>query len=408
MLLKIRTLRLAAQLIAPVVFLSGVKLLAIDVDVEVTASGGSTSNLFSDSTAKEDTYSASSVDLSYFPLSFARVNLAGEYTYYGRYFRLSNLRYGGGLTLIPTPDSSRLSAYIEGNFRNREYRKSGTASGALNPNEFTGNEYDAAGGLNYNLTQKTQLRAGVTYHATEFQIEGVIDRQKFDFATGGNTTLLGRFGLDIEAGYSTGKFQYIDPIKYLPGDPPLPVPRLSIVPGEQYSILLEDNLKSGYVSSRVSASIGRKTGVGLTYSVRRFLDRDESATVYGYSTGYLSPWLKEYEGQAVILKLKTFLIPRLITSLTCGFWERRHLRTVELELVENRFHQIEPDINLLYAQDRTDWRRRVDIKVQWPLARGNGLVVEPSLQADYTDNNSSVLVYDYTDFALSGGITVRF
>lgn len=398
----------AGLLFVSVVSVAGVKARAVDVEVEVTASGGSTSNLFSDSAARRDTYSATSLDLNYYPLAFARVNLVSEYTYYGRYFRLSNLRYGGGLTLIPTPDSSRLSAYLEGNFSNREYRKSGSSSNALNPNEFTGNEYDATAGLDYHLGPRTQLRASATFHATEFPIEGVIDREKYDFASGGSTTLFGRYGLDVEAGYSTGKYQFINPIKYVNGDPSLPVPRLSILPGEQYSILLEDNLKSVYVSSRVSTSFGKKTGVGLTYSVRHFLDRDESATIYGYSTGYLSPWLNDYEGQAVVLKLKTFLIPRLITSLTCGFWERRHLRTVELELIENRFHQIEPDINLLYAQERTDWRRRVDLKVQWPLVRGNGLTFEPSLQVGYTDNNSSVLVYDYTDFSLSGGVTIRF
>jgi hypothetical protein len=391
-----------------IIVLIASSVCAVDFDVEATMSGGSTSNLFSDSTQQKDTYSTSTIDLNCYPISFTRLNLVSEYSYYGNFFNLSNLVYGGGLTIIPTSDSSRFSTYLEGNIKKREYRDTDGDSISLNVNEITGDEYDGTVGMGYRLGSVTQLRTGFTFTSTQYNIDGVIDREKSNVTAGANTTLFGVCSFDLELGYTTGKYQSINPITYVGGDPSLPVPRLAIKSGEQYSILLTKQLKSFYISPRISRSLGKKTGLALTYSHRQFVDRDEDAIVYGYSTGYLSPWLGEFAGQTAVLKIKTYLIPRLITSLSVGFWEREHIHTVEREIKPNRFGQLVPTVNLKYAQDRTDWRRRVDFKIQWPLRLGGGVTLEPSIQADYTDNNSSVLVYDYDDFALNAGVTVRF
>ena len=379
---------------------------AVGIDVEATASGGSTSNLFLDSTEKKDTYSTSTVDLNWYPLSFARLNLVSEYSYYGNFFNLSNLVYGGGLTIIPIPDSSRFSTYLEGNIKKREYRDTDGDSTSLNANEFTGDEYDGMVGVGYCLSSRTQLRMGLSFASSQYKIDGVIDREKLDITAGANTTLFGSYSIDLEMGYSTGKYQFINPEKYYPVIDTL-LPRALIATGEQYSILLMDRLNSFYISPRISRPLGKKTGLALTYSRRLFLDRKEDAVIYGYSTGYLSPWLGEYAGQAIVFKIKTYLIPRLITSLSVGFWEREHIRTVEREQ-ETDIFGVHQTVNLLYAQDRADWRRRVDFRVQWPLHLGSSVTVEPSIQVDYTDNNSTVLVYDYDVFTLNAGVTARF
>lgn len=386
---------------------------AVDIDVEASASGGSTGNLFSDSTSKKDTYSSSSAELNWYPRSFARVNLAAEYTYYGNYFNLSNIVYGGGLTVIPLPDSSRFSTYLEGNLKKREFRDSGADSTFFNANEITGDEYDGMVGAGYQLNSCLQLRTGLSFKSSQYSIDGVLDRERADITVGANASLFGSLVIDLEMGYSTGKYQFVNPMKLVPGIPEFgvpdtTVPRRAINTGEQYSILLIDRLNSFYISPRISRLLGKKTGLGLTYSRRIFLDREEDAVIYGYSTGYLSPWLGEYAGQAVILRIKTFLVPGLITSISAGFWEREHLSTVERELRLNGLGQLEPVVNLLYARERNDWRRRADIKIQMPLRIGKAVTLEPSLQADYNDNNSTVAVYDYDDFTLSGGVTVRF
>jgi len=379
---------------------------AANFDVKASMSANSTGNLFSDSTSKSDAYSTSNVDANWYPLRFARVNLVGEHNYYSKFVRLGNVVYGGGLTIVPLRDSSKFSTYLEANFKKRKYRDSDCDTTALNPNEITGDVYDGTLGVGYRLSTRTQLRAGLSLASAQYKIDGVIDREKMDITAGANTTLFGAYAFDLEVGYSTGDYQKINPMTPLPGVDTLG-PRRAIITGEQYSILLTDQLNSFYISPRISRSLGRKTGLALTYSHRQFLDRDKDAIIYGYSTSYLSPWLGDYAGQAAVIKIKTYLIPRLITSLSVGYWEREHIRTVERKLI-SRFALYESIINLIYAQERTDWRRRIDLKVQWPLKMGKGVIMEPSIQADYTDNNSTILVYDYDDFTLNGGLTVRF
>jgi hypothetical protein len=373
--------------------------------VEASLSTGTTSNLFSDRSAQFCRYRGLSVDLDYSLLSFAQVNFAGEYTYYGQVSNLSNFRYSGGFTLIPTSDSSRVSLLLTGNIRDRQYRDVATDSSGINANEFTGREYDAMLGVGYSLTQSVQLRASLATKSTGYGIDGVLDRETVDAAFGTNITLLNRYSLDLEFGYSTGKFQYIDP-----EHEPLPgfiVPRSKIDPGTQYDILLEADLKSLYFSPRISTSFGPRVGVSLSYMVRNFQDHDNSRTVYGYSSGWLSPWNNSYDGQAVVLNIKTYLIPRLVVSVNTGYWDRNYLRVAEYETWPSGF-RIDEGVNLELARNRTDYRSRTSITVKMPLTHSAGYFLEPSLTIDYTDNKSTVSVYDYTDLSVSGGLTIRF
>lgn len=377
-----------------------------DLNLEASLSSGSANNLFSESSTHYSNYSAASVGVDYYPVSFARINLVGEYTYYRHFSQLSNLVYGGGLTLIPTSDSSRFSAFITGNIRKREYRDSEQDTISINASEFTGTEYDALVSVGYDVKESVQIRAGVSLTSIGNGIDGVLDRRSYGAFAGVNATLMERYSLDLEIGYARSRYQYIDPIKTFPS-PVGPQPRGAITPGEQYDILLEDDLRSVYVSPRLSTSIGRKTGIGLTYSHRKFVEYDQDAVIYGYSTGYLSPWMRTYQGESVLLNLKTFLIPRMIVTVTAGYWKREHLGTVENEIITNPLGQDVATINMAFAQKRTDFRNRLSVRLQLPLALRAGFLLEPSVQVDFTENKSGVPVYDYSDFSISGGVTLR-
>jgi hypothetical protein len=389
-----------------VIACSATALAAVpNLAVETSLSSGSTSNLFSENGAQYCQFRGMSIDLDYSLFSFAQVNLAGEYTYYRQVSDLSNIRYAGGITLIPTSDSSRINLFLTGNVRDRRYRDVATDSGAVNANEFTGREYDAMIGVGYNLARSVQLRTSLSFSSLGYDIEGVNDKETVDAAIGGNITLLNRFSLDVELGYSTGRYQYIDPIKVWPSG--IISSRSTIIPGEQYDILLEADLKSVYFSPRVSTTLGKKVGISLTYLVRNFQDHDETQTVYGYSSGWLSPWNTSYDGQAAVLNLKTYLVPRLIVSVDAGYWDKDYLRVAEYETWRSG-PLLREGVNLDLAGDRTDYRSRTAITLQMPLVHSAGYFLEPSLTFDYTDNRSTVPVYDYTNFSVSGGLTVRF
>ncbi len=379
--------------------------------VEASLSGGSTTNLYSDSSHQYCLFRATSLDLDYSVTAFAQVNLTGEYTYYRQTSNLSNLSYSAGATLIPLSDSSRFTLYLNGNMRDRQYRDVATDSGGVNANEFTGREYDAKVGLGFDLTSTAQLRTSLTFNSTGYDIEGVLDKETYDAAVGANVTLFNRFSLDLELGYSTGRYQYINPISsgYIPPpwDSTFFFPREDISGDSSYTILHEADLKSLYFSPRLSTSIGAKVGVSLTYMVRNFQDHDEDQTVYGYSTGWLSPWNTSYEGQATLLNLKTYLIPRLILSIDAGYWDKDYIKAVEYGPYMDGFFRKE-GVTYKERVDRSDYRSRTAITLQMPLAHSSGYFLEPSVTFDYTDNKSTVSVYEYVDFSVSGGLTVRF
>jgi hypothetical protein len=397
--------RLIVALLAAAILFS-TPALALKLDVEGSLGESSTSNLFSDSTGQNDAYSSLSLDLGYYPLDLARVKLISEYTAYGANVRLNNLLYGAGITVLPLSDESPFSVYLEANYRDREYIDNRRDTAAISANEFSGREYDLLLALGYDLTDLFQLRLGYSRKSFGYGIEGVNDRETDEFYLGSNFSLFERLGIDFELGYSAGKYQHIDTIVVAPNGDPLP--RRSITPGDQYDILLEDDLNSSYFSARLSSPLGRKTGLVLTWSRRQFVDRDEAAIIYGYSTGYLSPWVNRYAGDAVLASLKTYVVPRVIVTVDVGYWSRDHIKVVEREFRANRFGQIIPTINLLYAQTRSDHRRRINITLQMPLTHEREPFIEPSLHLGYTDNNSTVRVYEYVDFSVSGGIKIRF
>lgn len=377
--------------------------------VEASLSSGSTTNLYSDTSQQYCLFRAASLDLDYSVTPFAQVNLASEYTYYRQMSNLSNLSYSAGATLITVSDWWRFSFYVNGNVRDRRYRDVATDSGGVNANEFTGREYDAKIGLGYDLTPSVQLRTSLAYKSMGYDIEGVLDKKTYDAAIGGNASIFNHFSLDIELGYSTGKYQYIWP-EYPFGDTVLPRAQID---SAQYDILLIDDLKSIYFSPRLSTFIGNKLGISLTYMVRNFQDHDENSTIYGYSSGFLSPWNNKYEGQGVVLNLKSYMVPRLVMTVTAGYWDKNYIRVVEYGTWWNQPRFGPPmlrfGVNLLEtAHDRSDYRSRTSVTFKVPLTHSSGYFLEPTVTFDYTDNKSTIPVYNYNDFSVSGGLTVRF
>ena len=93
------------------------------VDIDGSISSGYTDNLLQDSSSRTDYYTNTSVILSQSLFPFAEMSLVGDYTYYSNLFDLSNFQFGADLTLIPTSDSSSLTAYFKGSYRGREYRQ---------------------------------------------------------------------------------------------------------------------------------------------------------------------------------------------------------------------------------------------------------------------------------------------
>ena len=376
--------------------------------VEAVLSGGNTDNLLQDSSDFKESYTTAGASFKLYPFSSTEITLLADYNNYTELNSLDNFRYRGEIRMIPTGDSSRFTLYLYGAYDTRDYKAKDLG---VNTADFNTLSADAMISGGYQLSPASHLRGGLAYKLSGYDNEFVEDKYTVDLFAGFNRTIMGNLSFDLESGFTTGNLEYT----------PRSVSHVGPVQlGWQqgggldtsftvYDSLEDGSLKSFYISPRISRSIGEKTGLSLTFSYRTFLDKVDSSVVFGYSTGILSPWVTDYEGEAVLLSLKSFLIPRLITTVTFGYWHRSHLPTVEQAWLEQEGTDPiakgwqEPSL----AKDRTDVRRRTMLQLQWPFASRSGWFLEPFVTFEYSNNNSSIVVYEYDNFSVSGGINVR-
>jgi len=376
-----------------------------EYSIEAGINNGYTGNLVKDSSDRKDTYSNASLRMKLYPLSMTQVTLSTEYTYYSRNFQLSNFQYSGGLTFIPTSSNSRLAVYVDGNYKHHKYREPNLAAGPdgrIPRNDFPTEDIDATASLSYRLNPALRIRMGSIFTSTGYSTSDLDNRNKLQAFAGWNMSLFGKFSLDVEGGYNYGNFSYVN--AYHTIFDTLVTPTGVIKAGEQYSILNEGRLKSYYISPRLSLSLGAQTGLGLMFGYRAFVDKDSAAIVYGYSTGYVSPWANEYDGNSIQARIKTYLVPHLITTVGAGFWNKSYLKTFE-QKEDPRFGRLV--ISTLYAQDRADDQTRIYLNVQIPLVIQHSWRLEPSIRFDYTHNSSSIDVYRYNDFSISTGFNFQ-
>ncbi len=407
-----------------VLTLAAVLILAGSSDAEIGFAGfeagintGYSENILKDSTGLADSYRTADLALNLYPLSMAEIKLTGNYTFYDAIPGLTNFVGGAGFTLIPLKDTSPLSLYLSGNYRLRNYRQ---GSLQARNDEYNTTDIDGIVTVGYRLRPNLRLRIGAAYKTTLYEeteyidssitpitstsIQHVSDKHDKDFFGGFNWTLPGSNVLDIEAGYMVGNLQVIDP------------EQRGLIQVEQgdtvaYNKLVDGgDLQAWYISPRISRPLGKRSGLSVTYSHRGFIDKDDSALVYGYSTGLQSPWVSAYEGDAIQINLKTYLVEKMIVTAGFGYMEKTYIDVLEM----GKFKRPGPGGVIIVLNKSFGWHERRDqlrqafFGIQIPIQTHGGLILEPSLNFNYTSNSSSVEVYEYSDFTITSGINVRF
>jgi hypothetical protein len=374
-----------------------------EYSIEAGINNGYTGNLVKDSSDRKDTYSNASLRMKLYPLSMTQVTLSTEYTYYSRNFQLSNFQYGGGLTFIPTSGDSRLAVYVDGNYKHHKYREPNLAAGPdgrIPRNDFPTEDIDATASLSYRFNPAFRFRMGSIFTSTGYSTSDLDSRNKLQAFAGWNMSLFNKISLDVEGGYNYGNFSYVNAYKTIFDTI---VVRYAVVDGQQYSILQEGRLKSFYISPRLSLPIGQRTGVSLTFGYRSFIDKDSAAIVYGYSTGYVSPWANEYDGNSIQARIKTYLVPHLVTTVGAGYWNKAYQNTIERHELGNGTIVV----STKFAQSRSDDESRAYLNIQVPLVIGHQYHIEPSIRLDYTHNSSTIDVYRYSDLSISTAFNLQ-
>ncbi len=364
----------------------------LDVKAEITSGIGSTDNLIKDSTELFDAYSILTARVDIYPVRGLEIGIRSEQTSYRELPGISSILGGLSLVYMPLNPDSRFSLLI-----------SGEVSGQLYHSDFSGfdnNIGQARASLGYRLSDDIALRGGAAFKSTRYVNAATSYKRDIDLFLGGNIFLPLANVFDVEAGFSKTNFQHKDNLG-LVGDsiPPgweFPLPRENWLldwVGES-----ENDLWLFYWSPRISRSLGRKTGLSLMYSVQIFQNYDNEV-VWGFTTGYLSPWASVWEGESVVLNIKSYIVPHIVLSIGGGYWDKLFLKTVE-------------STHFLYRQakndaTRQDWQTRSFLSIQFPLVFKRRFFMEPAINLEYIDSKSNKDLYRYHDLTFTAGLTFR-
>lgn len=325
---------------------------------------------------------------------------------------LSTVTTGLHLTYIPTPANSRFSVYINGGVGRRSYddRESpgvdtinhrGTVT-LLNRDfqRYNTTDYDLTAATGYQYSPRVHLRSELAYIYNDYTNAVVLNdmvnsKRTIDAVVGGNWSIKGSNVLDLEVGLSD------QTINRTFVDTTLEFPSPGVTDTTESSGSPDLKTQTLYLSPRFSRKLGERTGVTLTGTYRSFVTGSD-IIVAGEAAQLLDPFATVWEGSGVMLSIKTFLIPRLITTLGVGYWDKtylRHLEGYDDERYPSRQYRV---------AERIDKKSSIYMGLQMPLPKTwGGLNIEPVLSVEYGDNSSTIETYDYFGWDLALGVSVK-
>ncbi|SYZ73433.1 exported hypothetical protein [Candidatus Zixiibacteriota bacterium] len=388
--------------IAIIYILIGIPAVSASADVktDITATSGYTSNLLNDSTRLEDSYSTINAALFIYPVAPLEFEINNRYTYYSRYYKLSNFQGSAGFKFIPTRADSRLSVALNARFSSQIYRDSINIDNSGITNISSNNDnYDLGFGLGYRFASNLNARLGSAYNYLKYTDYKGANRGTWKFFTGINMTIFGSNSIDVETGFATMDYRrFKDSIYIVP---------LQLTPAEQLalldSVLRHDNLHSFYVSPRFSRPFGSKTGFNIIYSYRKFYNFADKR-VYGLNSGFLSPWASVYEGTSITSGIKSYIIPGFTLNLGAGYWDKTFFKS--LERPDGRITDPTPT-RKSHISIRRDFQTRVYAGLTRSFGFAGGSKLEATLTYEFENNHSINTFYDYKKSGISAILDLK-
>jgi hypothetical protein len=261
-------------------------------------------------------------------------------------------------------------------------------------------DYDITVGTGYQYNPRLHLRSQLAFNHHEytkayFRDDIVNSNRIIDGVVGGNWSISGSDVLDLEMGYSNQTINrtYVDTTTII----------------DTVNVLIYDVYDDGdkdlrvgtvYLSPRFSRQLGNRTGINVTGTYRSFVSGSD-VIVAGETAELLDPFATAWEGVGATVNIKSFLIPRLITSLSFGYWDKSYLQHEELRPTEIGNYVPTP-------VDRDDTKKSVYLGLQMPLGKTwGGLMIEPVGSVEYSDNSSTIDRYDYFSWDIALGVSLK-
>ncbi len=325
---------------------------------------------------------------------------------------LSAVNSSVNLTWIPTAANSRFSVYITGGIGRNAYDDRNTfafdtvqylGDTTVHKRDFkiyntTDYNFTAAFGYQYSPGIHLRSQIAVNHHeyTNAFFLKNVGHSNRIvDAVLGGNWSIIGSFVMDMESGFSVQTIErtYVDTITI--------VDTVNLLIYDVYDDGVSD-LRVGtvYLSPRFSLQLNSRTGINVTGTYRHFVSGSD-IIVAGETAVLLDPFAVAWEGHGATINVKSYLIPRLITNLSVGYWDKKYLQHEELR--QTGFGNYVPT-----PVDRNDIKKSIYLGFQMPMPKSWGnLTIEPVFSIEYSDNSSTIDRYDYFRWVISLGVAIR-
>lgn len=392
-------------------------LVQADFGYSLNLSNAETDNVLNDSSAVDSPIRSGVIGLQFYPIPQLEFSGSFKHTLYDEITNIdergdtiitdiTNSVYGFNTTWIPLNPDNKTNLYFNSSFDRVKYKDSSATDYDNTILKFTAS-------IGYHFRPNFHLRGGTEMTSNNYLNDENIDADNFqvELFTGANFALPGSNNLDIESGFAITSLQAIevDTFNIKPNNVDL------VIPAEY----LEDaNIQNLYISSRLSRSIGKKTGVSLTFTYSNFTNSDKSV-ILDYSTSFLSPWSSFYDGTSTVFKLKTYIVPTFVVTTGAGYWDKNFLRAIESIREDYEIIEIDPrsgdtiriPTNVPWytePQDtkyRYEWLSSLYIDLTRPIMFRE-ILIEPSFSVVYKKNSSTSDAYDYSSTTFTFGLSL--
>ncbi len=435
--------KLSKLTITLVIFFTFPLLASADFGFSLGLDNSQTDNLMSNSSEYESPIRSGALGLKYYPLSQLEISGSYKYTMYDKIHDtvlslspeitktdITNSLFGFGATWIPTKSENKTNLLFSLNYDLVSYKTTdddvvtldstflyrGTiynTDAIIHRNEnvkaFDNAIISFKTSIGYKYKPTIHLRVGTKFTNNNYLEEESTDADniQYEIFTGANFSLPGSNSLDIESGFGVTSLKAIT-IDTFPEAPIVG----DFLPNDY---LDDDNIQNLYISPRISRSIGKKTGVSLTFTYRNFTNVDKSV-ILDYSTSFLSPWASFYDGTSTVLNLKSYIVPTMVITAGAGYWDKTFLKAIEI--YADSTAEIDPrsgDTIGWIPSDQYTEPKDTDYRYEWltslyidfkrPIIFRE-ILIEPSFSVVYKKNSSTSDSYDYSSTTFSLGLSL--
>jgi len=435
--------KLNVLIITLVIFFTFSFSVNADFGISLDLNNSQTDNLMSNSSEYESPIRSGGLGLKYYPIHQLELSGTYKYTAYDEIYDsvvtqdavitktdIGNSLFGFGATWIPTKSENKTNLFFSLNYDRVSYKESNvdvvkSADSILyqdtykfidniiykdeNVKAFDNAIITFKASIGYKYKPTIHLRAGTKFTNNNYLEEESTDADnlQYELFAGANFSLPGSNSLDIESGFGMTSLKAIT-IDAFPVEPKVG----DILPSDY---LDDDNIQNLYISPRLSRSIGKKTGVSITFTYRNFTNVDNSV-ILDYSTSFLSPWSSFYDGTSTVLNLKSYIVPTMVITAGAGYWDKTFLKAIEIYSdstaeIDPRsgdtlgFNKIDMYTEPSESKYRFEWLTSLYVDLKRPIIFREFLI-EPSFSVVYKKNSSTSDSYDYSSTTFSFGLSL--